>query len=149
MTTMWIDAHTHHDKASWAALFLGYQSFYEVPNNPDVIERVWEWIHYLDHQTECLLARKENGRPIGLAHFRNLARPLSGTQAGFIDDLFVELDSRGSGAADALVNTIAEIGRERGWSWLHWFTAEDNYRGRGFYERVAHANPWKTYQVNI
>jgi flagellar motor protein MotB len=94
MTTIRIDAPTQDDKASWAALFLGYRRFYEVPDDPHVIERVWEWIHDPDHQTECLLARNENGRPIGLAHFRNLARPLSGTQAGFLDDLFVEPDSR-------------------------------------------------------
>tara|TARA_A100001037_G_scaffold222093_2_gene199957 strand:+ start:536 stop:736 length:201 start_codon:yes stop_codon:yes gene_type:complete len=52
-------------------------------------------------------------------------------------------------AADVLVNAIAEIGRERNWSWLRWFTAEDNYRGYGFYDQVAHATPRKTYPVDI
>ena len=137
------------DKADWAALFQGYRRFYALPDDPDVVERVWGWINDPEHQTECLLARNAGGTPIGLAHFRSLARPLSGTEAGFLDDLFVEPASRGSGAADALVAAIAAIGRERNWSWLRWFTAEDNYRGRGFYDRVAHATAWKTYQVDI
>jgi GNAT superfamily N-acetyltransferase len=149
MATILVEPPTQEDKAAWAALFLGYRRFYEMPDDPDIIERVWSWINDPDHQTECLLARDASGEPIGLAHFRSLARPLSGTEAGFLDDLFVTEASRGSGAADALVNAISAIGRTRNWSWLRWFTAEDNYRGRGFYDRVAHATPWKTYQVDI
>lgn len=149
MATIHIEPPTAEDKAAWSALFLGYRRFYEMPDDPDISERVWGWIHDPLHQTECLLARDGSGEPVGLAHFRSLARPLSGTEAGFLDDLFVSEAARGSGAADALVNAIAEIGRTRNWSWLRWFTAEDNYRGRGFYDRVAHVTPWKTYQVDI
>jgi len=149
MATIHIEPPTPEDKAAWAALFQGYRRFYEMPDDPDVIERVWGWIHDPAHQTECLLARDADGAAIGLAHFRSLARPLSGTEAGFLDDLFVSEGARGGGAADALVNAITEIGRTRNWSWLRWFTAEDNYRGRGFYDRVAHVTPWKTYQVDI
>ena len=149
MATIQIEPPAPEDKAAWATLFQGYRRFYEMPDDPDVIERVWGWIHDPAQQTECLLARDASGQPIGLAHFRSLARPLSGTEAGFLDDLFVSEDARGSGAADELMNAIAEIGRSRGWSWLRWFTAEDNYRGRGFYDRVAHVTPWKTYQVDI
>lgn len=149
MANIKIEPPTSDDKAAWASLFQGYRRFYEMPDDPDIIERVWAWINDPAHQTECLLARDGSGQPIGLAHFRSLARPLSGTEAGFLDDLFVAEAHRGSGAADALVNAIAEIGRSRNWSWLRWFTAEDNYRGRGFYDRVAHVTPWKTYQVDI
>lgn len=149
MATIRIAPPTPEDKPAWAELFIGYRRFYEMPDDPDIVERVWGWINDPDHQTECLLARNASGTPIGLAHFRSLARPLSGSEAGFLDDLFVAESSRGSGAADALVNAIAEIGRTRNWAWLRWFTAEDNYRGRGFYDRVAHATPWKTYQVDI
>jgi len=137
------------DKAAWAALCEGYRRFYKMPDDAAIIETVWVWINDPSEATECLLARDEDGRAIGLAHFRDLPRPLSGSRAGFLDDLFVLEDCRGSGAADALVNAIAELGHTRNWAWLRWFTAEDNYRGRGFYDRVAHATPWKTYQVDI
>lgn len=136
------------DEAAWSELFQGYRCFYKMPDDPAVIETVWTWIHDPREATECLLARDANAHPIGLAHFRDLPRPLSGSRAGFLDDLFVRGDHRGSGTADALVNAVAQIGRERDWAWLRWFTAEDNYRGRGFYDRVAHATAWKTYQVD-
>src|SRR3546814_2269544 len=120
------------DKEAWRILFEGYRRFYRMPDDPAVFETVWGWIHDPAHPTECLLAHDASGHVIGLAHFRNLPRPLSGSNAGFLDDLFVAEPARGSGAAEALVNAVAEIGRTRGWAWLRWFTAENNYRARAF-----------------
>lgn len=137
------------DKEAWQSLFEGYRRFYKMPDDAAIVETVWQWVNDPTHATECLLARDENGQAIGLAHFRDLPRPLSGSSAGFLDDLFVPEEHRGGGAADELINAISAIGRARNWAWLRWFTAEDNYRGRGFYDRVAHATPWKTYQVDI
>lgn len=137
------------DKDAWRSLFEGYRAFYKMPDDPQIVETVWQWVNDPSHATECLLARDENDRIVGLAHFRDLPRPLSGSTAGFLDDLFVTEEHRGGGAADALIQAISDIGRARNWAWLRWFTAEDNYRGRGFYDRVAHATPWKTYQVDI
>jgi GNAT superfamily N-acetyltransferase len=148
MSDITVGPPTPEDESAWRDLFVGYRRFYEMPDDPSVVETVWQWICAPDHPTECLLARNGDGTPIGLAHFRDLPRPLSGSLAGFLDDLFVVENARGGGAADALVLAVADIGRSRGWVWLRWFTAEDNYRGRGFYDRVAHATPWKTYQVD-
>ncbi|MEL0143300.1 MAG: hypothetical protein VW931_01195 [Alphaproteobacteria bacterium] len=88
-------------------------------------------------------------RPEDQTAWRDLPRTLSASSASFLDDLFVLEERRESGGAGALVNTNAEIGKTRDWAWLRWFTAEDNYRGRGFYNRVTHATPRKTYQVDI
>lgn len=137
------------DQVVWRDLFEGYQRFYKMPEDPQVAETVWQWIHDPVHPTECLLARETSGRVVGLAHFRGLPRPLSGTMAGFLDDLFVSPDARGGGAADALIAAVSVTGRERGWSWLRWFTAEDNHRARAFYDRVAYLSQWQTYQVDL
>ena len=137
------------DKDRWRELFEGYQKFYKMPDDPTVAERVWRWIQDPTHPTECLLARELSGEVIGLAHFRDLPRPLSGTTAGFLDDLFVAPEARGGGAADALIAAVSAIGRERGWSWLRWFTAEDNQRARAFYDRVAYLSQWQTYQIDL
>lgn len=137
------------DKAAWLPLFDGYRTFYKQPEDPGIAETVWAWIVDPTHPTTCLLARDANGAVIGLAHFRELPRPLSGQYAGFLDDLFVAPQARGSGAAEALLGAVTDIGRQKGWAWLRWFTAEDNYRGRGFYDRIANLTGWKTYQLDI
>ena len=149
MTEITVGPPRSEDKESWRELFDGYQRFYKMPEDPQVADTVWQWIHDPAHATECLLARDPSGGVVGLAHFRGLPRPLSGTNAGFLDDLFVAAEARGGGAADALIAAVSAIGRERGWSWLRWFTAEDNHRARALYERVAYLSQWKTYQIDL
>ena len=149
MAKIAVDPPGSGDKKIWRELYEGYQRFYKMPENPQVAETVWQWIHNPAHVTECLLARDSSGRVVGLAHFRDVPRPLSAATAGFLDDLFVAEDARGGAAAEALIEAVSAIGRERGWAWLRWFTAEDNYRARAFYDRVAHLSQWKTYQLDL
>jgi hypothetical protein len=40
---------------------------------------------------------------------------------------------------------LMRMARERGWSVVRWITADDNYRGRGVYDRVAKRTMWITY----
>ena len=134
-----------HDR--WRVLYAGYAQFYRVPQSDEQAERVWGWLHDPDHTTEGLVAVDSDDRPIGLAHFRPFARPLSATVAGYLDDLFVDPDARGSGAADALLQELARIAAQRGWSVLRWITADDNYRARGVYDRYATRTGWITYDL--
>ena len=48
------------------------------------------------------MARDPAGRLLGLAHFRPMPRPLTGSTAGFLDDLFVAPAARGAGVGDAV-----------------------------------------------
>ena len=101
------------------------------------------------HETEGLVAIDENGKLIGLTHFRSFARPLSASTGGFLDDLFVDPTARGSGAARLLINAVADIGRTRGWSVIRWITADDNYRARALYDQVAEKTKWATYDIKL
>jgi hypothetical protein len=42
-----------------------------------------------------------------------------------------------------------EIAKERGWGKIRWITADDNYRARTLYDRVAVKTAWNTYEVVI
>ena len=39
--------------------------------------------------------------------------------------------------------------RARGWTVIRWITAEDNYRARGLYDRVADKTKWATYDIKL
>ncbi len=132
-------------RADWERLYAGYAGFYRVTQTPEMRARVWGWIHDPSHEVEAFVAEDEAGRAIGLAHFRPFARPLSATVGGFLDDLFVSPEARGGRVADALIEALAEEGRRRGWSVIRWITADDNYRGRGVYDRLATRTMWITY----
>ena len=134
------------DRAAWDRLYAGYAEFYGVAQTPEMRDRVWGWIQDPEHEVEGFVAEGEGGL-LGLAHVRAFARPLSATLGGFLDDLFVAPEARGSGAAEALIRAVAEVGRERGWSVIRWITAEDNARARKLYDRVARQTPWVTYDM--
>jgi GNAT superfamily N-acetyltransferase len=135
-------------KPAWRRLYQGYADFYRVPMTDEIADRLWTWLNNPGHAMEARLALDENGEPIGLAHFRNFPRPLAAAYAGFLDDLFVAPEARGSGAVHALLAEIRRIGRERGWTTIRWLTADDNYRARTVYDRVGERTMWITYQMD-
>lgn len=137
------------DRAEWDVLYQGYAAFYKTTQTPEMRDRVWSWLHDPAQQSEGLVAVAADGRLIGLAHFRAFARPLAASTGGYLDDLFVSPAARGSGAADALINRLAAIGKERGWTVIRWITADDNYRGRAVYDRLASKTPWLTYDIKL
>lgn len=137
------------DRVGWERLYAGYAAFYKVGQTPEMRAAVWSWIFDPDRETEGFVAVGGDGRLVGLAHFRPFARPLSATTGGFLDDLFVDPAARGSGAAAALLDALADEGRKRGWSVIRWITAEDNYRARALYDRKATKTPWLTYDIKL
>jgi GNAT superfamily N-acetyltransferase len=137
----------HRD--AWDRLYAGYAAFYRVAQTPQMRESVWGWIRDPAHEVEGLAALGPDGEPIGLAHFRAFARPLSASTGGFLDDLFVDPAHRGSGAAEALIGAVRDEGRRRGWSVIRWITASDNSRARKVYDRLAAQTPWVTYDVKL
>lgn len=136
------------DRAAWDRLYAGYAAFYKVEQTDAMRDRVWGWLMDTGHSTEGLVAELD-GAVVGLAHFRPYARPLSASVGGFLDDLFVDPDLRGSGAAAALIKGLEDLGRARGWSVIRWITADDNYRARGLYDRLADKTKWVTYDIKL
>lgn len=137
------------DRVAWEQLYAGYAAFYEVEQTPVMRARVWGWIQDPGHEVEAFVAEDASGTLVGFAHFRPYARPLAAAVGGFLDDLFVAPESRGSGAGRALIAALAEEGRARGWSKLRWITAEDNARARVLYDKVATCTAWKTYDLEL
>lgn len=137
------------DRVAWERLYAGYAAFYEVEQTPVMRARVWGWIQDPEHEVEAFVAEDASGTLVGLTHFRPYARPLAAAVGGFLDDLFVSPEARGSGAGRALIAAVAEEGRARGWTKVRWITAEDNARARALYDKVATCTAWKTYDLEL
>jgi GNAT superfamily N-acetyltransferase len=137
------------DRPDWERLYEGYAAFYKVAHTPEMRQTVWSWIMNPSMEVEGLAAINDDGMLVGIAHFRPFARPLSATVGGFLDDLFVEPRSRGLGVADALISRLKEEGQRRGWSVIRWITADDNYRARAVYDRLAERTRWVTYDISL
>ncbi|MCB1421408.1 MAG: GNAT family N-acetyltransferase [Nitratireductor sp.] len=137
------------DRDRWEELYQGYAVFYETEQSAEMRARVWKWLFDPGHEVEGLVAEDSDGRLIGLAHYRAFARPLAAATGGFLDDLFVDPAARGSGAAEALIDAVKAEAAKRGWTVIRWITAEDNYRARGLYDRVAEKTRWVTYDIKL
>jgi GNAT superfamily N-acetyltransferase len=151
--TEWTVRHVQADEYEpWTRLFRGYADFYHWPTSDEHQQQIWAWIHD-ERKVEALVAvpldadGSEAGEPQGLAHLREWVRPLRGAVCGYLDDLFVESSTRGQGAAEALFVAINRIALERGWAVVRWTTADDNYRARSVYDKLATRTTWITYDM--
>ena len=149
MSAIQIVAAAARHRGDWDTLYAGYAAFYRVTQTPEMRETVWGWIMDPAHEVNALIAEDATGRAIGLAHYRPFARPLAASTGGFLDDLFVRPEARGLRVGEALIDALAEEGRRRGWSVIRWITADDNYRARTSYDRMAVRTMWITYDRKI
>lgn len=139
---------TPDDKSAWETLYRGYAAFYGVEQTQQMRDTVWGWVNDPAHEVNCFVAELD-GALIGLTHYRPFASPLRAITNGFLDDLFVDPATRGSGAAQALIDAVSAKGRENGWGTIRWITADDNYRARSVYDRVAARTSWVTYDIKL
>lgn len=125
------------DQPEWRTLFGAYAQFYKAPMNPAISDRVWAWLLDPSHVLEGLICRDSTGVAVAIAHLRACPRPLGGCEIGFLDDLFVLPEARGSGAVDAVFGYLRELAVLRGWPVLRWVTQDFNARGRAVYDRYT------------
>jgi len=137
------------DHAAWSALYSAYADFYKTTQTEQMRATVWGWLNDGEHEVEGFLAVNEAGEPVGLAHFRPFARPLSASVGGFLDDLFVAPSARGQEVSKQLIAAIVQVGKERNWSVIRWLTAEDNYRARSSYDKIATRTKWVIYDIAV
>jgi len=135
------------DFPRWRALYQGYADFYGVDQQDESARRVWSWIHDPNHEVQALVATDSSGSVVGLAHYRPFSRPLSATVGCWLDDLYVDPESRGSGAADALLAELTQLAKNNHWSVVRWITADNNHRARSKYDQVAARTQWITYDM--
>ncbi len=137
------------DHAAWVRLFAAYAAFYEVAQTPEHRATVWGWITDPDHDVKALILTGNDGQPVGFAHYRPFALPLAASTGCFLDDLFIDSAHRGGGGVNLLLGALRELARQNGWSVIRWITADDNYRARSVYDRVATRTSWITYDMDV
>lgn len=138
-----------NDKQQWQEMYHQYADFYHMPMDSKILDNVWQWIFDEEHSFFALIAKNEAGDAMGFMHCRSMPSPIRGTYVGFLDDVFVKPESRGSGCVQALYKGLDKIAKENNWPFIRWITAEDNYRGRALYDKISKQTQWVTYQMPI
>lgn len=134
------------DEAAWRAMFAAYLVFYKREPAEKIVSAVWSWLMDPAHEMEGLIAELD-GIIVGFADVRRMPSPLRGADIGFLDDLFILPEARGHGVVEAIFARLSAMATERGWELIRWMTADDNYRARTVYDRVAKKAGWNMYEL--
>lgn len=135
------------DQPEWQGLYRGYADFYQMPMSDETLATVFGWLLDPAHVLEGFVMERDETL-VGLAHVRVMPSPLRGATGGFLDDLFIHPDARGSRLGEAMLTHLQTVAQERGWGFIRWITAEDNARARTLYDRVATKTDWVLYQMD-
>lgn len=137
---------TESDHTQWEKLFRAYIRFYEQHIPDEVIALTWERLLKGEDGFLALVAEEDGGRLVGLAHALFHRSTWSPTTYCYLEDLFVDIDTRRHGIGQALIEAIYHEADTRGATRTYWTTKADNARARRLYDRVAHLSGFVQYR---
>jgi GNAT superfamily N-acetyltransferase len=130
-------------------LIRAYCEFYETEPNDEGIRRMFETLMTDPSQGAIFIARSD-GRTVGFATLDWKWSSLKGARIGYLEDLFVDPETRGRGIADALIEVCADRCRELGMPAMEWLTAPDNHRAQKVYNRTgADSDTFLEYDLEL
>lgn len=135
------------DKAAWLPLWKGYCTFYETQVPDTVTESTWKRM-LTDPNMGCLVAEEGNSLA-GFATYIVHPGTWSVQAVSYLEDLFVSPESRRNGVARSLIESLAAIGRERGWRRIYWQTKLGNAPAHALYQKLARRTDWVRYDLDL
>jgi GNAT superfamily N-acetyltransferase len=148
-SSMKVEKLSEDDYSEWQQLYRGYADFYHMAMDEKILTRVWEWIFDEEMEFYALSAKNDTGEMIGIMHYRQMPSPLRGLMVGFLDDLYVRPDCRGTGVVQALFESLNKEAKHNNWNYIRWITAKDNDRARAVYDKISEPIEFVTYHMSI
>tara|TARA_A200000113_G_scaffold180453_1_gene166259 strand:- start:656 stop:1090 length:435 start_codon:yes stop_codon:yes gene_type:complete len=97
------------------------------------------WGRLLDEKSGVFgIVAEEKGKLLGLTHF--VLHPTTGAvnDACYMQDVFVDPNSRGKGIAHKMVQHLARLGRKEKWARMYWMAESDNVAAQALYKNIGH-----------
>jgi ribosomal protein S18 acetylase RimI-like enzyme len=134
------------DHDAWLPLWQGYLTFYETAVTDGVTAETWRRLVDPSGPIHGFGAFDADGRMVGLVHY--LFHPVTWSSAHrcYLEDLFVDPETRGTGAGRALIEAVYRAADEAGADQVYWLTAADNATARRLYDRIGRLTKFIKYQ---
>jgi GNAT superfamily N-acetyltransferase len=145
MSSLQIRFITPSDFDAWLPLWKGYQAFYHV-DIADAVTRV-TWDRLLDPNEPMNAALAvANGRAAGLVHWIYHRSTWTTGNYCYLQDLFVDPDTRGAGLGRALIEHVYADAARHNAARVYWLTHETNHTAMQLYDRVAERSGFVQYR---
>lgn len=135
------------DRAAWDGMWAGYLAFYKTELWPEVSDDTFQRV--LSGVLIGIVAVDENDAPLGFAHALLHQGTWSPKLLCYLEDLYVREEARGRGVGRALIEALADRGRNEGWLRLYWQTARDNETAQKLYDKLAARTDWLRYDLDL
>jgi GNAT superfamily N-acetyltransferase len=129
---------------AWFSLYEEYAASRGVRAERRVGGILWRWLLDGTYRVAGIIAVDSRKEIVGFAHYRPYPNTLNGTEACWLDDLYVAAAYRDSDLTERLVDHICNTARKRGWSEVNWISADDGLRPT--YDRIATRTEHATYR---
>jgi GNAT superfamily N-acetyltransferase len=134
------------DRTQWEALFRAYIRFYKEKVADETIALTWQRMLGQEDGFYALVAADASGRLVGLVHMLFHRSTWSPTHYCYLEDLFVDIDTRRHGVGRALIEATYREADKRGATRTYWTTRDDNAAARRIYDRLAKPSGFVQYR---
>lgn len=134
------------DEAEWRRLWAAYLAFYETTRPEEVYATYFQRLLGDDPQDFRGLIAEVEGRPVGLAHYLFHRHGWQIENTCYLQDLFVDPETRGHGVGRALIEAVYQAAEVEGVPSVYWMTQDFNTEARKLYDRIAVKTPFIQYK---
>jgi GNAT superfamily N-acetyltransferase len=132
----------------WFALYERYASERGARADRRVGGTLWRWLLDGTYRVAGIIAVDSRKEIVGFAHYRPYPNTLNGTEACWLDDIYVSQSHRDSDLTERLVEHVCNTARKRGWSDVTWVGPNDPAIC-GVYDRIATRTELATYHIPL
>lgn len=136
------------DKSQWLILWQGYLDFYKTELSAEQTARTWNCIMDAEFNMQCAVA-EVGGKVIGFVTYNVQNSTWSSNGHCYLEDLFVDTHTRGSGIGRSLIDYVKAFAVENKCSRLYWNTDEDNATARKLYDTYVPESGKRQYRVPL
>lgn len=133
------------DHLQWLELWQGYLKFYETELTDEVTENTFNKI--LTGEIHGVIAKNQSGKAVGIVHWLTHSSTWSAEPVCYLEDLYVDPDSRLSGIGKSLIFYVEQWAKSAGINKVYWLTAETNGTARALYDKIADRTGFIHYEI--
>lgn len=133
------------DEAEWRRLWTGYLAFYQTTVPEAVYASTFARLLGDDPQDFSALVAEDGGQLLGLTHFLLHRHAWKIENVCYLQDLYVDPQTRGTGLGRALIEAVYARADAAGAPAVYWLTQDFNRQARQLYDRIARVTPFIRY----